>query len=258
MTSVNSPVTAESYSISRSLSGAQLPDGTAPKYHRLASFLLSTFIENARPHNALPTEKELQDQFGLSRDTVRRAIAVLQQRGLVYNVQGSGTYVADQRKLRKEPRLISYTEDMILRGFAAATANLGTRMTVASEDVAQKLSVPVDTPLLELTRLRRADSVPMCYEKSRFLPQVFNHQGPDPDLSIDQQLMKNGYRVEKATQRVSAAAASAEEAAALGIETHAPVLRVERVGYTIKGLPVEASEAIYRADRYDYELDLTR
>ncbi|MDO4917172.1 MAG: GntR family transcriptional regulator [Rothia sp. (in: high G+C Gram-positive bacteria)] len=258
MTSENSPVSAESYSISRSLFGATLPSATAPKYHRLASFLLSTFIQNGEAHTPLPTERELQNQFGLSRDTVRRAISILQQRGLVYNVQGSGTYVADQHRHTKTPRLVSYTEDMVARGFTPTTATLNCHKVGASLKVASDLNIEESTPVIEVVRLRRADGAPMCYEKARFIPEAFAHVEPENSVSLDAQLTSSGFRIERVVQRIFATNLTAEEAAALDVPQGAAALRVERVGYTSRGTAVESTVSLYRADRFDYEIELTR
>lgn len=258
MTSEDIPHTAESFFSDSPLFEAKLPDGNAPKYHRLASFLKKFFIDRSPAHAPLPTERELQEQFGVSRDTVRRAVSVLQQKGLVYNIQGSGTYTADLNSHKKEPRAISYTEDMRGRGFTPSTATMGTHRISATAKLAQDLEIAEGSPLIEVVRLRRADNEPMCFEKARFIPEAFNDLNPGAGTSLDQLLIQNGYFVVQMQVRVSAVNLSYEEAAALSVPPNTAGLRVERVGYTDRGKAVESTLSVYRADRYNFEFELRR
>ncbi|MFW0179860.1 GntR family transcriptional regulator [Rothia sp. CCM 9418] len=236
----------------------ELPSSNSPKYLRLAHYLCTTYIDQGAPHTLLPTERELQERFNISRDTVRRAIATLQRRGLVYNVQGSGTYVADRYLHAKEPRLISYTEDMDVRGQKPDTSTLRCHPMGADAQTAKNLEIPVGTRVIEIVKIRRADTEPMCYEKAHFLQEVFSHVEPETHGSLDEQLTRSGYRIEKATHRVSATLVTGEEAQALDVPSGSAALRVEKIGYTDRGIAVESTVCLYRADRYDYEFRLSR
>ncbi|MEU7992892.1 GntR family transcriptional regulator [Rothia amarae] len=258
MTSVNPPKSAESSSVSRSFSGARLPEGSSPKYHRLASFLSTSFVKDAPAHTPLPTERELQEYFGVSRDTVRRAISSLQRQGLVYNVQGSGSYVAEENRRIKEPHLVSYTDDMVARGFTPSTITMGFKHLEANDSLANLLGVTAGTPIIEAVRLRRANGDPMCFEKARFLSEVFKNSTPELNVPLERQLAQNGYRIERVKEKVSAVSLDYEESAALSVPLHTAGLRIDRIGYTNRGKPIESTVAVYRADRYDFEFDLYR
>jgi DNA-binding GntR family transcriptional regulator len=73
------------------------PDGPTPIYVQLAD-ILADRIERGEllPNRPLPSEKQLQDEFGVARGTARRAVEVLRERGLAFTVPQRGTYVKDR------------------------------------------------------------------------------------------------------------------------------------------------------------------
>ncbi len=229
-----------------------------PKYKRLAKNLEEKFISPGAAHDILPTERELQKNYGVSRDTVRRALALLAQRGLIYNIQGSGSYIADRGTIRKVPRLTSFTEDMTMRGSKPASTTISCVMIAAPINIARDLAIEPGAQVLRIIRLRKADGAPMAYERAHFLPQSFAHVEPKPSGSLDEQLARNGYRIMTAEQRISATNLTAEEARALAVPTNTAALKVERLGFTEYGLAVESTQTFYRADRYDYVLKINR
>lgn len=235
-----------------------LPAGDKPKYVRLAEALTQNFIAGAKPHSALPTERDLQQSFAVSRDTVRRAISHLIDKGLLYNVQGSGTFVADRKNTSKTPRLVSFTEDMQARGLRPASRTISCSLVPASAGVARDLDIPAGQNVLKIFRIRTADGAPIAIENAYFLPESFAHVEPHASSSLDMQLADNGYRIMNATMTVSATTLTKDEASALQLPTGSPALRVHRVGYTVRGVAVESTDAMYRADSYDFEFSVER
>lgn len=235
-----------------------LPSGDSPKYLRLAQLLTENYIRSAPAHTPLPTERELQENYGISRDTVRRAVGHLMKKGLVYNLQGSGTFVADRQTNTKSPRLISFTEDMRARGSRPSSHTLSCSKIGAPAGIARDLKIEVGSPVLRIVRLRSADGAPMALERAHFLPEAFAHLEPALAGSLDAQLTDNGYRVMSATQEVSATNLTKDEAELLQLPAGAAALRVHLIGYTLRGLAVESTETMYRADRYDYLFQLER
>lgn len=229
-----------------------------PKYVQLAQHLYDTLISVGQPHELLPTERDLQQAHGVSRDTVRRAIALLSQKQLVYNVQGSGTYIAAQNSTVKSPSLVSFTEDIEARGMTPATTTLSCHMVPAPAAAQRDLGLEADSKVIKIVRLRWANGAPIALETAHFIPEAFSRVEPEFSTSLDSQLASSGYRIERATQRISATNLTAAEAEQLALPQGAAALVVERVGFTRAGQAIETTRALYRADRYDFELDLTR
>ncbi|MBV1779974.1 GntR family transcriptional regulator [Paeniglutamicibacter sp. ABSL32-1] len=230
----------------------------SPKYVALANALAEQIRTTLAIGDPLPTERELQAGFGVSRDTVRRAIARLAAAGLVFNVQGSGTYVADPAQIRKGPRLTGFSQDMAERGLRASSRTLDCRIEPCPADTARALGVAEGSGVLLLRRLRLADQAPMALETARLLPGLFGDGLPDPEGSLDTQLAEHGQRIMRASQTITATNLTATEAHLLDQPVGAAALRVDRVGFTDRGRAIEATETLYRGDRYGYETAVER
>ncbi|WP_411732491.1 GntR family transcriptional regulator [Paeniglutamicibacter sp.] len=230
----------------------------SPKYVALADALAEQIRTTLTVGEPLPTERELQASFAVSRDTVRRAIARLAAAGLVYNVQGSGTYVADPAQIRKGTRLTGFSQDMAERGFKASSRTLDCRIEPCPADTARALGVAEGSGVLLLRRLRLADGLPMALETARLLSGLFGDDLPDPAGSLDAQLAEHGQRIVRAGQMITAVNLTAPEAHLLDQPVGAAALRVDRVGFTDRGQAVEATETLYRGDRYGYETTVER
>ncbi|WP_083093128.1 GntR family transcriptional regulator [Rothia nasimurium] len=228
------------------------------KYVQVARGVRERYVKAAAPHTLLPAERELQAEFGVSRDTVRRALRVLADRGLVYNVQGSGTFVAQRHDTVKAPSLRSFTEDMKARGHRPQSVTLSCHMVEAPPLVARDLVLDAGAKVIEIRRLRSADGSPIAFETAHFLPEAFAQLEPEMTGSLDAQLRRSGFSVESAVQRLSATNLTKEEAAWLEVPQGTAALRVEKVGFTGRGLAVESTQTLYRADRYDFEVRVER
>ncbi|WP_295702363.1 GntR family transcriptional regulator, partial [Lapillicoccus sp.] len=115
-----------------------MSDRRPPKYEVLAA-ALEERVGAMDAHDALPTERELLEEFQVSRTTVRQAIQRLIRQGLVYNVQGSGTYVANPAVVSKTLRLTSFTEDMRQRGLEPSSTILEQQTVAATPQLAAQL-----------------------------------------------------------------------------------------------------------------------
>ncbi|WP_129360399.1 MULTISPECIES: GntR family transcriptional regulator [Micrococcaceae] len=229
-----------------------------PKYVSLAADLETEVISALEPHQALPTERDLQERYDVSRATVRRAIGHLVASGAVYAVRGSGTYVADPSLIRKDLRLTSFSQDMAERGHRPTSEPLGNDVVRADADLAVKLRISEGEDVGRVYRLRLADGAPMAIELS-FIPlAVLGGHLPDPNGSLDRQLAREGHRAESARQAIRAVNLSLEEANLLSQPVGAAALRVERIAFDAAGTPVETTETTYRADRYGFDLTVVR
>lgn len=228
------------------------------KYQAVARHICDRYLTDTQPHSPLPTERELQDRLGVSRDTVRRAIRELIDRQLVYNIQGSGTFVAPQESPSRAPLLRPFTQDMLTRGHTPHSLTLSCHLVIAPLHVQRDLALDPDSKVIEISRLRQADGSPIALETAYFLPEAFSQMQPEASTSLDAQMRASGYQVETAQVKVTATNLTQAEAHHLGVPQGAAALRVDKVGYTARGLAVESTHTLYRGDRYDYEFQLHR
>jgi GntR family transcriptional regulator len=209
----------------------------------------------------LPTENELADYHRVSRVTVRRALGELERERLIERRRSAGTRVT----YRQGPAPI--TAD--ISGVLANIADMGRRTAVkllsfdyvsAEGAVAQALGVPPDQLLQRSVRVRSVDRLPFSYLTTHVPENVsvtFTRQelASRPLLDL---LERAGVKVEHARQRISAGLATPEVARALGVRTGSPLIELVRIVYDQAGRGVEHLHALYRPDRYAFEIDLVR
>lgn len=209
------------------------------------------------PDMPLPPEREIAGLTGLSRVTVRRAIADLADKGLVVQKQGSGSYVAPAAPKVEQSlsRLTSFTEDMARRGFRSEVRWLERGFFLPSPDEVVTLGLGAGDQVARLARLRLADGRPMAIERAALPPDVL----PNPlsvEASLYEVLGRTGMRPVRAMQRISAVNLSPEDAGLLEVRPQAAGLRIERIAYLAGGRAIELTRSIYRGDAYDFVAEL--
>ncbi|WP_458113196.1 GntR family transcriptional regulator [Arthrobacter sp. R1-13] len=212
-----------------------------------------------RPGDALLGERQLEEQFGVSRITVRRAISDLVQDGALVRVKGKGTFVS-HGLVRSTLHLASFNEDMRAAGFEPSTRVITAAAAVPPDPAAEHLGLAAGQEAYQVSRVRLANGAPVSVDESwlppRLLPGLLEE---DLTGSLYRILSASGYPVQHAEQTVEAAAASETAAALLDIEPGAPVLLFRRrsfTGPTDPGTPVEYSTSTYRSDRYQISMRL--
>jgi GntR family transcriptional regulator len=209
----------------------------------------------------LPTENELADYHGVSRVTVRRALGELARERLIERRRSAGTRVT----YRPAPAPI--TAD--ISGVLANLADLGRSTTVkllsfdyvpAEGAVAQALGVAPDQLLQRSVRVRSMDGLPFSYLTTH-VPESISVTFTKQELAsrpLLDLLERAGVKVEHARQRISAGLATPDIARALDVRTGSPLIELVRVVYDQIGRGVEHLHALYRPDRYAFEIDLGR
>ncbi len=234
-----------------------------PLYYQLATLLREKIVNREyRPGDQIPPEYELVRIYGVSRMTVRQAIAGLEEEGLIRKEPGRGTFVRDDAlAFRGDLELDRSIEDLISMGQATSVRLLDLRETEATPREARDLEIPEDSPVIRCTRLRLLGDQPYCYivnhvpiEIGRRIPESNWHRGSVLRF-IESEL---GIPLRIAKQRVRATLADAGLAQSLDARIGAPLLLVDYDIRTDDDRPVEMAELYYRSDRYAFTLHLTR
>lgn len=229
------------------------------KSDRVKNHLVAVIDSGLAPHEKLPTERELADEFDISRLTVRRALDQLENEGVVYRVQGAGTFVSEKR-IAKAFELTSFSEDMSARGMVPGSLSVTAETIPAGARIGYALNLSPAEPVVHLQRVRTADDAPICLENS-YLPE-----GLVPDLAErlgDEslyQVLEDQFalRLERADQVIKATVLEPSTAELLHAPAFSPAFLVVRTGYDTRGRAIEFAESLYRADRYSYELSVRR
>lgn len=238
--------------------GLHDPQRAGPLYRGLAR-ILNELIEEGRlaPATGLPPERDLAEQLGIGRITVRNAYKELLTQGAVEARRGSGTFVAERpvRMSQSLWRLTSFSQDMISRGKEPGARVITNRTDRPSPDEAFRLGVGVDTAVVRLDRLRLADGVPMAFERA-VVPRHYLEADRVEEASLYAALTRRGYKPVRALQRLTAVTLDPGTAKLLGVHRGAPALLIERVAHLEDGRIVEYTRSHYRADAYDFVAEL--
>jgi GntR family transcriptional regulator len=212
-----------------------------------------------RPGDALLGERQLEEQFGVSRITVRRAISDLVQDGALVRIKGKGTFVS-HGLVRSTLHLASFNEDMRAAGFEPSTRVINAAAAEPHAAAAEHLGLAPGQEAFQVRRLRLANGAPVSVDESWLPPLLLpNLLSEDLTGSLYRVLAASGHPVQHVEQTVEAAAAPEETAALLEIEPGAPVLLFRRRSFTGQddpGTPIEYSISTYRSDRYQVSMRL--
>jgi len=240
------------------------PYSYVPKYHQLFG-ILRTKIENGEwePNQSIPSERELEKSYNISRTTIRQALSLLDDYGYIYRELGRGTFVAPPKLQNSLHELTSFTGDMEERGLKPGHKILSLEYVQPPTVVRQQLELPdsVDK-VLYIERLRFADDVPIGIHYA-YLP--LNEKEPITEEEIDEygslyDLLQSKYNLipAEADETLEATIADANEAKLLGINKGAPLLLIERTVWSQNRKTMEFVRILYRGDRYKYFVHLTR
>ena len=232
-----------------------------PIYHQLEE-LIKRQIDSGqlKPNQAIPSEREYSEQFQISRMTVRQALTNLVNEGLLYRKKGTGTFISERKVEQVLQGLSSFSEEMMERGLTPSSAILSYEIVPASSTVAQKLKIELESPVLQIERIRFADDVPMAIETA-YMPKHLA-EGFSEELAKDSiyQFIKEklSLEIDEAYQEMEAVIASEHEAKSLQIKKGSPILKITQVTYLEDHTPFEYVKSSFRADRYRFKLQLKR
>lgn len=224
-----------------------------PAYEQVKAFVKQQIGSGAwRPGDAVPSEAALQQQFGLSRMTVNRAMKELAVEGVVTRVQGSGTVVAQLHRISTTLALRDIHEEITERGHQHATRVLAVETTRADAALAQVFKLRSGARLFHSVLLHLADGVPIQLEDRHVNPAAapgylgvnFNATTPTSYLLEHAPLTQASYSIE-------AGLASTQEAKALAIKRGDPCLVMTRS--TVSGPHVASfARLVHPGARYSF------
>jgi GntR family transcriptional regulator len=233
-----------------------LPSST-PLYRRLEEHLLEQIASGKiGPGDAIPTERELCELYGVSRITVRRAMHELQTQGYVKRTPGKGTF-ATHASVRREigPLIGGYSAEMEAQGRVPGSQLLNLQHSPAEKQTAFLLHLTEGDPIWLVERLRLADDEVISVNVSylRLPPETFlTPMELRTEVSLWSILQQKGIHIAQSDNTIKAIAANEHYAGLLGVEEGAPLLSKEGVNYSDAEVPIEAFWVVSRADRYEY------
>jgi GntR family transcriptional regulator len=240
------------------------PTGAMPKYYQLA-IILRQQIENGdyQPHDAIPSERHLEDRYNLSRPTIRQSIDLLARQGYLYRVHGKGTFVSPPKLQKGILELTSFSEDMRKRGLKPGHKILEFDYVLPDNQTTRQLEITdPNKKVLRIKRLRFGDEIPIGIQDSYLdleKSQTITREEMGESGSIYAILQeKYGIYPAEADETLEVTLATRDEADLLQIAEGSPLLLNERTLWSQDRKAIEFVRILYRGDRYKYFLRLTR
>lgn len=234
-----------------------------PIYKQVYAWMKRNIITGKwEPGKKLPTEPVLSADLGISRQTLRHALQLLINDGLLYRQQGRGTFVQQKRSNYQLSYLESFTEQMQAIGKKATSKVIELKTNLIPEgSLAEKLLLSDRERMLKIVRLRLADGQPMSLEEVyidiNLCPNL--HKKDLENQSLYTILEKEyGLKIKYGDLSLEARQATTEQAKLLQIKTSGLLLYMQCLTYLENGRPAFLTIARYPTERYIFTVSMPR
>lgn len=203
--------------------------------------------------DSMPGHEELIRIYGVSKPAARQAMELMRNRGYLIRRKGRGSFVSRPKVEKDLARIRSFTEEMEALGLEPGARVVQAGKRVAGGEVAMQLGIFRGTPVFQLKRVRTADGTPIAIEESNLeLTRFAGIEAEDFSNRSLYQLLRDHYgqRFTHVDEMLEAHPATRAEARLLDITPRSCLLRIRRTVWGADGRPVEASNTLYRGDRY--------
>ena len=223
-----------------------------PLYQQLKDILVDAIdSEKWKANEKIPSENELSSIYGLSRMTVRSVLTDLVKEGLLYRVQGKGTFVAE-KIVTVSPSYIGIREQLEKMGYEVECQE-----ERSSETVAKKLNLLPGESVFKIKRVRYIKGDPISlhisYINARYKEKLTVEMLEKEQLCV---LLSENYGIhkKKVSETLESVVASNEEAELLAVEKGHPLLLLRDVLYDEISRPYEYTKVVFRGDRIKIRL----
>ncbi|GGH80930.1 GntR family transcriptional regulator [Pullulanibacillus pueri] len=232
-----------------------------PIYYQIEEFLKEKIVSKQyEVDQAIPSERELSEVFGVSRMTIRQALNDLVTEGYLYREKGKGTFVAAQKIEQPLHEVTGFSEDMLKRGMVPATRIIQFGETDADKQIAAYLKINEHDPIYKIERLRLADERPIALEHTyvpvHLVPNLTEDIVKESFYSYVEQHLQ--LEISHAEQTIEAGLANSKQASLLEISQGSPVLFIQQLTCLTNEQPIEWVRSTYRADRYKFHVNMKR
>ncbi|MET3558013.1 GntR family transcriptional regulator [Streptococcus rupicaprae] len=204
----------------------------------------------------LPSERDLADTFKVSRMTLRQAITLLVEEGILERRVGSGTYVASNRIQEKMRGTTSFTEIIKSQGKTPSSQLLSYTEDKPSKKEQAHLNLRHTDNVVRMERIRFADQVPVVYEVAvvpKKLIAAFDQESVTQHFF--QTLIEHGFKIGKSQQTIYARLAEEKVARYLELTEGQAILGLTQVSYLEDGSPFEYVKSQYAGERFEFYLE---
>lgn len=207
----------------------------------------------------LPAESELMSYYKVSRATVRKAMGMLDNEGLIEKKRGHGTYVKSLKAKSEDQRIVSFLREHNGDERVASKKVVEQVVKAAGEEISKELKLSKDTQVIKLKRVRYAGDKPMYIETNYiaydWAPEVMERDFSKESLRVYYVNHCNA-KLAKAEEEIYSILAEGENAKLLQVEEGTPLFYIKRTSYDEHNIAREFVKAYYRADTYHMSIKL--
>ncbi|MDQ0223387.1 GntR family transcriptional regulator [Streptococcus moroccensis] len=204
----------------------------------------------------LPSERDFADHFEVSRMTLRQAVTLLVEEGVLERKVGSGTYVASTRIQEKMRGTTSFTEIIRSQGKHPSSQVISYIESKPNKKEQAHLELRPTETVIRMERVRYADEVPVVYEVA-VVPKKFIARFAKEDITqhFFKTLTEHGFKIGKSQQTIYARLAEGVVTDYLGLEAGQAILGLTQVSYFDDGQAFEYVKSQYAAERFEFYLE---
>jgi GntR family transcriptional regulator len=234
-----------------------------PKYHQIYVVLREQLHEGRFAHG-VPGEIALMREFGVARVTVRKALERLAAERLIQRTPGRGTVPLPARRGNGTTAagggaFAGLLESLVSMGLTTRVRVVSVQTVPCPDTVAGLLGIETGAPVQKAVRVRLTREGPLSHITTHVpvakAPFGRRELARKPILVL---MEEAGTRIGRATQIISARLADAEVARHLDVAVGSALLAVQRLIYDTDDRPVQWLQGLYRPDRYQYQMELSR
>jgi GntR family transcriptional regulator, mannosyl-D-glycerate transport/metabolism system repressor len=230
-----------------------------PLYKQVANQIKKQIqSDNLDKDDAIPSEQKLSESFNVSRVTIRQAIKLLVDEGILYKVRGSGTYVKQPKIEHDIYRLQGFTEEMESLNHVPSNQVLEFSMQLPAEPIKEKLNLKDNEKVFFIRRLRSGDGEPMILEETYMPVTLF------PDLSVEvmtrskyEYVEKKGYKIKERQGEILPHIPSKELREILQMKDSS-CLAMNLCAYLEDGTLFEYTKLYFRSEKYTFKFTSRR
>lgn len=230
-------------------------DVSTPLYRQLVNRLRQEIESgNYSIGSKISTEQEIIEKYGVSRITVRKAVSVLTEEGLLEKKQGHGTFVSAPKLKKAFHDINSFHQNCRRLGVKASTRVVSVKEITGDESDCRELEVNPGSRLLKTVRVRYSDNKPVVYEINHFSTAYSFLKDMDLTGSLYGILSEIDVFPSAATHEISMVPANKELADALEIPVNSALVYLKEVIYDRQGRPLHNSKQYIRGDKFVFTI----
>ena len=227
-----------------------------PLYYQLKEILKEEIdVGKFKPGERIPSENELSTMLGISRNTSQQAIADLVSEGILYRVQGKGTFVAEKKKFPGVMEAFSFSEELKESNSILSTRVIFAEEILESKETLEYLKLKESTKLFRIQRLRLLNSIPIALQTS-YIPQFFCPDLLSFDLSTNSlfDILKEKYDINFSyfTESLACIKADKYESDLLKVKKGSPLFFLTRKTFTKSDEIIEVARSFMPGDRCEF------